>query len=179
MNVPKHKLVHPTSGQNLLEYQADRLAPHFAQVLLLTGESTDARLPGRVVADPPGYKGEGPLAGLLAALRVATTPWIALLAVDQPGVTVGHYELGLQAAQQADQAVLWSDSDDRVQWLCGLYRASVRTELERQMAEGVRAAKRFGNSLNLRVLPATQKGVFINLNTPEEAAQHGWRLPSL
>jgi molybdenum cofactor guanylyltransferase len=177
MGAPKHTLKHAESGKSLLSYQCERLAPHFSQVLLLTGKlSVEKAVPGQRVVDPPDFEGEGPLAGLLAAMKVASTPWVALLAIDQPRVPPEQFERALHSAELSDQAIVAKDTDNRIQWLCGLYRTSLGPELERQLGEGVRAVKRFGRSVNLKLVPTQEKGAFVNLNTPEDAVRYGWLL---
>lgn len=178
MRVPKHTLRSDTTGQSLLSFQVDRLAPHFSQVLLLTGTfELDEAVRGQRLADPPGLVGEGPLAGLLQAMRASTTPWIALLAIDQPAVPATHYQRALEAVGEPTQAIVSTDVEGRIQWLCGMYRTALQGELERQTSQGVRAVKHFGNSVNLKIIPSQDRGVFVNLNTPQDAADHGWLLP--
>ncbi|WP_329793089.1 NTP transferase domain-containing protein [Lentzea sp. DG1S-22] len=74
-------------------------------------------LPGVVWAreDPPGG---GPLAGLAAGLAEVTEEWVAVLAVDQPGLTKDTIAR-LRAVGR--NAVL---RDDRVQWLIGFWNTA-------------------------------------------------------
>ncbi|MFD5830561.1 molybdenum cofactor guanylyltransferase [Lentzea sp. NPDC060358] len=65
--------------------------------------------------DPPGG---GPLAGLAAGLAEITEEWVAVLAVDQPGLTRDTIAR-LRAA--GANAVL---ADDRPQWLIGVWRVA-------------------------------------------------------
>lgn len=64
--------------------------------------------------DPPGG---GPLAGLAAGLALVDTEFVAVLAVDQPGLTRDTLARLLAVG---DNAVLF---DDRPQWLTGVWRA--------------------------------------------------------
>ncbi|HEX7305267.1 molybdenum cofactor guanylyltransferase [Lentzea sp.] len=74
-------------------------------------------VPGVVWAreDPPGG---GPLAGLAAGLAEVAEEWVAVLAVDQPGLT-GDTIARLRAV--GANAVL---RDDRVQWLIGVWSSA-------------------------------------------------------
>ncbi|MET9628793.1 molybdenum cofactor guanylyltransferase [Lentzea sp. NPDC006480] len=76
--------------------------------------------------DPPGG---GPLAGLAAGLSKTTEDWVAVLAVDQPGITEDTIARLLQAK---GNAVL---KDDRTQWLIGVWNAA---ELRRAIPEDPR-----------------------------------------
>lgn len=65
--------------------------------------------------DPPGG---GPLAGLAAGLRHVDAEWVAVLAVDQPGLTKDTIA---RLRRAGANAVL---TDDRTQWLIGVWRVA-------------------------------------------------------
>ncbi|MFS8098737.1 molybdenum cofactor guanylyltransferase [Lentzea alba] len=65
--------------------------------------------------DPPGG---GPLAGLAAGLAKITEDWVAVLAVDQPGLT---RDTIARLRGAGANAVL---KDDRTQWLIGIWKAA-------------------------------------------------------
>lgn len=177
MGVPKHTLVHQRSGESLLDSQIRRMAPHFAQVLLLNGEWMIPEKEGcRLLPDPVEYQGEGPLSGLLAALRTADTPWVALLAIDQPLVPPELYQRALSGRDPGVKMVVPRDEQGQPQWSCGLFHISLRGELESDLQRGVRALKQFCRPLEKAHLGAPP-GSFLNLNTAAEARQHGWDIP--
>lgn len=104
-----------------LSYRDATLLDHVLSVVddaaqkVVVGPEKD--LPGVVWAreDPPGG---GPLAGLAAGLAKITEDWVAVLAVDQPGLTADTIAR-LRATGR--NAVL---KDDRVQWLIGYWNAA-------------------------------------------------------
>jgi molybdopterin-guanine dinucleotide biosynthesis protein A len=104
-----------------LSYRDATLLDHVLSVVddatrnVVVGPEKD--LPGVVWAreDPPGG---GPLAGLAAGLAKVTEDWVAVLAVDQPGLTKDTIAR-LRAAGR--NAVL---KDDRVQWLIGYWNSA-------------------------------------------------------
>ncbi|RDI21721.1 molybdenum cofactor guanylyltransferase [Lentzea flaviverrucosa] len=104
-----------------LSYRDATLLDHVLSVVddaaqkVVVGPEKD--LPGVVWAreDPPGG---GPLAGLAAGLAKITEDWVAVLAVDQPGLTADTIAR-LRATGR--NAVL---KDDRVQWLIGCWNAA-------------------------------------------------------
>jgi molybdopterin-guanine dinucleotide biosynthesis protein A len=65
--------------------------------------------------DPPGG---GPLAGLAAGLAKITEEWVAVLAVDQPGIT---RDTIARLRETKTNAVL---KDDRTQWLIGVWNTA-------------------------------------------------------
>jgi molybdopterin-guanine dinucleotide biosynthesis protein A len=104
-----------------LSYRDATLLDHVLSVVddaarkVVVGPEKD--LPGVVWAreDPPGG---GPLAGLAAGLAKVTEDWVAVLAVDQPGLTKDTIAR-LRATGR--NAVL---KDDRVQWLIGYWNSA-------------------------------------------------------
>jgi molybdopterin-guanine dinucleotide biosynthesis protein A len=104
-----------------LSYRDATLLDHVLSVVedaaqkVVVGPEKD--LPGVVWAreDPPGG---GPLAGLAAGLAKITEEWVAVLAVDQPGLT---RDTIVRLRETGRNAVL---KDDRVQWLIGFWNAA-------------------------------------------------------
>jgi molybdopterin-guanine dinucleotide biosynthesis protein A len=75
--------------------------------------------------DPPGG---GPVAGLAAGLALVDVEFVAVLAVDQPGVTASTVDR-LRNAVGEHGAVL-VDAEGRLQWLIGVWRvAALRAAL--------------------------------------------------
>jgi molybdopterin-guanine dinucleotide biosynthesis protein A len=115
-----------------LSYRDATLLDHVLSVvddaseIVVVGPEKD--IPGVTWAreDPPGG---GPLAGLAAGLAGITADWVAVLAVDQPGITADTITR-LRAAGR--NAVL---KDDRTQWLIGVWRTA---ELRRALPEDPR-----------------------------------------
>jgi molybdopterin-guanine dinucleotide biosynthesis protein A len=115
-----------------LSYRDATLLDHVLSVVddavqkVVVGPAKD--LPGVVWAreDPPGG---GPLAGLAAGLREITEEWVAVLAVDQPGLT---RDTIARLRATGRNAVL---KDDRVQWLIGYWNVA---ELREALPENPR-----------------------------------------
>ena len=178
MGRPKHRLLNRTSGDDILSFQAKRMAPHFSALFLLPGEfEVSPELPGILVPDLQEYRSQGPLAALLSALQAAQTPWVGLLAIDQPQVPPSLYDEALTQGARDERAVVYLDESRKPQWLCGLYHRRLIPELERALSQGVRSMNRFWESRPLLLLPCPDLQAFCNLNTPEQAWNAGWNLP--
>jgi molybdopterin-guanine dinucleotide biosynthesis protein A len=115
-----------------LSYRDATLLDHVLSVvddaseIIVVGPEKD--IPNVVWAreDPPGG---GPLAGLAAGLRRTNAEWVAVLAVDQPGLTKDTIA---RLRETGRNAVL---KDDRTQWLIGVWNAA---ELRRALPEDPR-----------------------------------------
>jgi molybdopterin-guanine dinucleotide biosynthesis protein A len=79
------KGLQPWHGRPLVDHAIARLAPQVAQVLISANRHRDdyARRGCPVLADDAGDY-PGPLAGILAGLRAARTPWLAVVPCDAP-----------------------------------------------------------------------------------------------
>ncbi|CAL9530016.1 Molybdenum cofactor guanylyltransferase [Actinosynnema sp. ALI-1.44] len=100
-------------GRTLLDHALD--AVRGARRIVVVGP--ERPVPGIVWAreDPPGG---GPVAGLAAGIALVTAPRVAVLAVDQPGVTAATVA---RLVAVGESAVL-VDRDGREQWLTGVWR---------------------------------------------------------
>lgn len=108
-------------GRTLLAHALD--AVRAAGRVVVVGPAKD--VPGVLWAreEPPGG---GPLAGLAAGLAHVRAPWVAVLAVDQPGVTASTVERLLAAGGPA----VLVDGEGHRQWLAGVWRtAALRAAL--------------------------------------------------
>ncbi|MFC3896653.1 molybdenum cofactor guanylyltransferase [Lentzea rhizosphaerae] len=108
-----------------LSYRDATLLDHVLSVvddaseIVVVGPEKD--VPGIIWAreDPPGG---GPLAGLAAGLRHVGAEWVAVLAVDQPGLTKDTIA---RLRAPGRNAVL---TDHRTQWLIGVWNTAALRE---------------------------------------------------
>lgn len=188
MGGPKETLV-DGDGQTLLDLQVKRMTPHFQEIVLLNGRQIKAvdHLDSsalRQVCDPQGYLGEGPLAGLCAALRVCRSDWIALLPIDLPYFPPEALLGAVGRAPEDSLAVGFLDEQDGPHWLPGLFSCRLQSAVEIALAGGERSLSRLVSSVQHTYLPCQEDLVrapeaFFNLNTPEQAIAAGFRLPSV
>ena len=113
-----------------------------------------------VVAD--AFPGQGPLAGLHAAMRVARHPHVFAVACDMPGLDAGVIRLLVQRIGDADADVPRWDGD--IEPLHAVYAV--------RLLPLVRVD--YVSETELRALAAAPAS-FTNVNTPEELAAVGGR----
>lgn len=127
---------------------------------------------------PPEYlniadarENAGPLAGLVAALRVCATPLLCALAVDLPRMSA-DYLRGLLELCQRDRGV--APVTDRLEPLAAIYPLAALALAEKELADGNYSLRKFldrcvaaGLMLKQPVRPA-EAGFFLNLNTPAD-----------
>ena len=180
MGRPKHLLRHQSSGQPLLHWQWQRLAPHFARSLILSGSTELEEFEdGIQITDPHEFVGQGPLAALLSALEsVQPDSWVAVLAVDYPYFPVEAFQEAEERLAHHD-GLVFCDEESQRHWLCAFYHARLATPLRESLSEGERAVKRFMAQRDIRYHPLTSlRGdrAFLNLNRPEDLRETEFQL---
>lgn len=178
-----------TLGQDesgsLLDHALTRLGEHARRGLVACGaepryqELVD-RYPGwELVLD--SRSGQGPLAGLCAALERCTSSWLLVAAVDMPGF--GARELGslLEGVRPGVQIVCFEDPDGP-QPLLALYHRDCLAAVRRALDAGQRRMISFWRDVEVRTLPIPgseerlhtvagseqHRGALRNLNTPAD-----------
>jgi molybdopterin-guanine dinucleotide biosynthesis protein A len=122
---------------------------------------------------PDIYKGQGPLAGLHAAMLHSERPLLLALACDLAAVKESLLRLLVRGAEGYD-AVIPVTSDGRPHPLCAVYRRSCLPRIERNLNIGMNKITGVLESLNVNWLPESpatfRAGEVCNLNTPEDLA---------
>jgi molybdopterin-guanine dinucleotide biosynthesis protein A len=163
----RDKALADVSGVSFVERVAWALDPLVCETLIATGP-THRLYPvrARVVLDP--VPDGGPLAGLVAGLRAATTPFLLAVAVDLPGLTaealaalVAEMPAGIDAAVAVDAA-------GRLHPVCALWRvATVEPVASAHLADGVLALHTLVERLAVRRVRLASD-VLRNVNAPRD-----------
>ncbi len=183
---PKQTLIGP-DGQSLLAHQTRRLEAHYTYRFLLVGggggeTSTGASAPGwESLRDPGDFPGEGPMAGLFAALNACPVDGLILMPIDSPYFPLVALHSAFTKLAQAEM-VGFLDAYGRKQWLPGAYRSSLKEPLAQALAQGQRSLGRWLAGRDTQFVPWRDEWgpaahAFTNLNTPEAARQAGYRFP--
>lgn len=108
------------------------------------------------------FPGCGPLNGLVSAFEQTEEDVIFLTATDMPGGDTDSVEYLLSRLGEHD-ACLYENEP-----LFGVYRRSCLVPAAESLEAGEYALWRFLRKIDALQLPAEDKNVFVNLNTPEE-----------
>ncbi len=168
MGRPKHLLT--LAGATFLERVTAALAPVSGGVVLLGGGEVrrGARQAVRL-ADPPGL--EGPMAGILAALRWAPEHAWVIAACDLPRLTAAAVAWLLAQRAPGRWAVI-PRGPSGVEPLLAVYEPQARPALERLAERGARAPRLLAEHKRAWLVtpPPELAGCWDNVNTPEELA---------
>jgi molybdopterin-guanine dinucleotide biosynthesis protein A len=157
------------AGEALWRRQARVLREAGAERVLLIRRPGQG-LPEGITTRRDLYANSGPLAGLQAALVGAAEPWIAVLAVDMPGIDAAWFRwLGGFCGPGIGVMVGGAEGFEP---LAAIYPrealAEITGRLQRRDLALQRLARNLAESGRLRVLPvsANAAGRTANLNTP-------------
>jgi len=118
---------------------------------------------------PDRYPGEGPMGGILTALRHSSTDWNLIVACDMPGVSAEFLGRLRAAAERTNAfAVLPYGPDGRPEPLCAAWRRLAFPALEAAFERGIRKVTAALEGLEVARLDVAEVAIFQNVNTPED-----------
>ncbi|MFL6700184.1 MAG: molybdenum cofactor guanylyltransferase MobA [Vitreoscilla sp.] len=168
------KGLQPWRGRPLVDHALARLGPQVGEVMISANRNTPAYAARvtRVLADTSDDF-PGPLAGILAGLRAAATPWLAVVPCDSPTLPLDLVERLAQGLGDAPGAVVQRDHGDgvrRLEPVCCLLSTALADDLAQHLAQGGRKVE---NWLARHALPVPfdrpdDAAAFANINTPAD-----------
>jgi molybdenum cofactor guanylyltransferase len=179
----------PLAGRPLAAHLVAALRPQVGELLINANrnQASYAALHNRVVSDSFGVFC-GPLAGLLAALETAVTPYVVSVPCDSPLIPPDYVEILYAALQRerAELSVAWDGL--RLQPVFLLLRRELTGSLRAFLEPGGRKIDAwFAGHRLARADFSAWPQMFRNVNTPEELAMleaewnvgpvYDWRKP--
>ena len=136
------KGLQPWRGLPLVDHALARLAPQVREVMISANRNASAYASRvtRVLADESDDF-PGPLAGILAGLRAASTAWLAIVPCDSPRLPLDLVERLARGVGDAAGAVVQRDHGDgelRLEPVCCVLSTALADDLERYLADGGR-----------------------------------------
>jgi molybdopterin-guanine dinucleotide biosynthesis protein A len=120
------------------------------------------------------YPGEGPLGGILTALRHSTAEWNILVACDMPQITAELFRSLLDlAGRRPDLDVIAPlGPSGRFEPLCSVYHRRCGPVLQSTFDSGVRKIAEAVKHLRLETVEIPELRALDNVNTPEDWARY-------
>jgi molybdopterin-guanine dinucleotide biosynthesis protein A len=160
-------------GRPLASWVAETAAEAAGNATLVGDPTRYAELGFRVI--PDRFPGEGPLGGILTALRDSSAPWNLVLACDMPRIDTPLLRKLLDTAFGFEgDAVIPVTGGPNPMWhpLCGVYQKAAAGMLEAAFMAGVRSVNAAVRQLRVLQLEMGEAPEFQNVNTPEEGAAY-------
>ncbi|MBC8126123.1 MAG: NTP transferase domain-containing protein [Gloeobacteraceae cyanobacterium ES-bin-144] len=176
MGVDKALLVH-ADGRPLARRGYDLLVDAGCQTVVLSlrhdQEIPDgfSDIPQIVIARDPEGESQGPMAGMLAAMRLRSDADWLVIACDLPRLDSATLR-NLVSSKRPDEAFVSyrSESDGLPEPLCAIYSTKALHLLERAHADGIRCPRKILIRNNCRLLDTLTPRALDNANTPEDWA---------
>ncbi len=120
-------------------------------------------------AIPDLYPGEGPLGGILTALRHTVSDWNLVTACDMPALDPGFLNTLFEAAESCNAAVLLPVRPDGLaEPLCAIWHRRSHHAVEAAFAAGVRKVTAALDGVAIVRYRVNESAPFQNVNTPED-----------
>jgi molybdopterin-guanine dinucleotide biosynthesis protein A len=168
------KGLQPWRGLPLVDHALARLAPQVHEVLISANRNA-ALYATRGVRVLPDACGDfpGPLAGILAGLRAAATPWLAVVPCDAPRLPLDLFERLARGRGDARGAVVQRDHGAgglRLEPVCCLLSTALADDLASYLADGGRKVEGWVARHAAPVLfdRPDDASAFANINTPTD-----------
>jgi molybdenum cofactor guanylyltransferase len=168
-------------GKSLLARTSEIVAGVCSDVKIVSSSDAHAQ-PGMTMLQD-GWPGEGPLGGILTAIRetrrIASEPaWSLIVSCDMPFLTREWLEFLRERALKSEAQVVVPESENGLEPLCACWRSEALEKLEMAFGEGVRKVTQAMKGLPMEVLDEqawkrfdTGGRLFWNMNTPEDYAE--------
>ncbi|MEY3897080.1 MAG: hypothetical protein RLZZ214_2601 [Verrucomicrobiota bacterium] len=171
MGQDKAALVHP-DGRSLARRCCDLLREAGCEAVVLSLRH-DQEIPAgledlEIVRDPAGAS-HGPIAGIVAGMRLhSESDWL-VLACDLPRLDLLTLSHLVASKQPADTFLAYrSESDELPEPLCALYAPAALPILEQAMVDDFRCPRKILIRNDCRLLESVTRRALDNANTPED-----------
>ncbi|OGI49777.1 MAG: hypothetical protein A3E57_05085 [Candidatus Muproteobacteria bacterium RIFCSPHIGHO2_12_FULL_60_33] len=166
----------PLHGRPLVEYVMDALRPQVGRLIISANRNRDiyASYGFPVIADDAAGDYEGPLAGMLSALRAVDTPYILFAPCDTPRLPP---DLVRRLAAESSNASVVA-CEGRMQPVVALLHARLASSLQEYFEEGGRGTGEWLRRLGAALVDFSDEAeTFENINTPEQLQHFQMKAP--
>jgi molybdenum cofactor guanylyltransferase len=157
-------------GKPLIEHILKNITPVIKNIIINANRNTEVyQQYGYPVIGDDTEEYAGPLAGMLAALRSANTPYIMTLPCDAPSTAPAMIEQFCDTHEQRQQRLYVAGTDDGLQPVYAMINTSLLDNLAKYLAEGNRKTQSWLKDNNAVVIHFDQRVTsFFNINTEDE-----------
>lgn len=161
-------LVH-LRARPLVEYAIEALRSQVGKLLISANRNRDvyASYGYDVIADVMGDH-DGPLAGMLSAMRHADTPYIVTVPCDVPAPPADLVERLVATMTTMRREACIASCEGRVQPVFALLRCTLAVCLQEYLEAGERGVENWMRRQRAAVADFPDRAAFANINTPEE-----------
>ena len=165
------KALLPFAGGTLIAHVAGLVEQAAGSVAVVGDPARYAFLGYRVI--PDNFPGQGPLAGIEAALAATGSDWNLVVACDMPGLSVAFLRQLLETAGASGaDCLLPHGPSGLAEPLCAVYHRRALGVISGSLQRGVRKITDGLAGLRVAQFSVGSTDWFINVNTPAEWASY-------
>ena len=169
----RDKALLAVGGRPLALAAASALERAGAAEVLAVGGDLDALRALGLDARADDHPGEGPLGGILTALRVAAHDPVVVLACDMPEIDAATVSLLVGAlALHTDAEIAAAEDGGRVQGLTAAYRRAAAPRLAERFAAGERGVRRAIEPLELVRVAGLTPAALADVDGPDDLRRY-------
>jgi molybdopterin-guanine dinucleotide biosynthesis protein A len=138
------KGLHPYQGRPLIARVSERIRPQVDQLIISANRNLHSyrQFAEQVIADlHPDH--QGPLAGMLAAGKASSSPWLLICPCDTPNLPLDLTARLLAAVQDRPATIALAHDGQRSQHLCLLMQRQLLDDLHHYLLSGERRVIRW------------------------------------
>jgi molybdopterin-guanine dinucleotide biosynthesis protein A len=160
----------PINGRPMIAWVIDALRPQVAEVLINANRNRDRYEEFACpVIDDGDSEFRGPLAGIASAMRVAKTPWVAVVPCDSPLLDGELVARLYAAAVSSGSAVSAAHDGERLQPVFALLARDLLDDLAGYLDDGQRKIDRWYDRHGYAAVDFSDTAAsFANINAPED-----------
>jgi len=167
------------NGKKLADIMIDRLSSEFSEFIISSNLGM-AYLEHDVKYVRDIYPGMGPLSGIHAALKAASSKYVYFIACDMPEVNIDYIKYMKQRIGDNDYDICCTaSSGDRIETFNAFYSTSILPDLDEYLKSGKTSLRDFIFSKKYLLIEekialtfSPDWGMFRNLNTPTELNEY-------
>lgn len=164
----------PFGQGSMLGIAADALLSAGASPVAIVGSDPTRPLPPTTVAVADEHPDEGPLGGIITALRWSPSDLVVVIACDMPFLTAEPIRGLIRAARSSPaSAGILVELDGRPQPLTAIWRRSLALDaLSTAFADGERAPRRLLDTLAIITISCADPDALIDLDSPTDVHRY-------
>lgn len=165
--IGQNKALLKLNSKTVIEIILNKIKPVFDEVIIISNNPDDYSFLELIVYKDI-YPGLGPLAGIHSGLTNSNSEINFIISCDLPLITTEAIDF--IANYNSKKSAIMYKKDDRLQYLCAVYKQDCLPIVEQCLKTGRLKVKDFINKIDIEIVDAAwiTEEIFFNLNTVED-----------
>ncbi len=155
-------------SKTLTEFQIERFKPYFSEIFVSCKSREKFDFKADFIEDLDYYNESAPFVGLISVLTKIKQNEVFILSVDTPFFKKSDFSLLFETMAKSEADAIIARSPKGMQPLCGIYKKSSISILEKLISEKKFRFKNLFDQINIAVVDFESEESFENLNFQEE-----------